>query len=112
MRFVQRYFLLAAAGAALALSACTDRGDPAGPARPDPGATGLPPAEATVLQAIDCRVQVATLAVRCRNADAPEGGPDYLIVGNQNTYVTLTSTDPNYDAGTGVFTMNVAAWVT
>lgn len=107
MRSVQRYFLLTAAAAALALSACVDRTDPAGPQRPDPGATGLPPAEAIVLQAIDCRVEVASMAVRCRNTEAADGLPDYLIVGNQNTYVTLTSANPNYDGGTGVFTMDV-----
>ncbi|HEX6039907.1 MAG TPA: hypothetical protein VFZ20_17775 [Longimicrobium sp.] len=104
---MQRHLFLAAVGAALALSACVDRDNPAGPQAPAPGGTGLPPAEPILLQAIDCRVEVASRAVRCRNAEPADGMPDYLIVGNQNTYVTLTSTDPDYDAGTGAFTMNV-----
>lgn len=107
MRFVQRHSLLVAAGAALILSACVDRGDPAGPQAPGVGGTGATPAEPTLLQAIDCRVDVASRAVRCRNAEPADGLPDYLIVGNQNTYVTLTSANPDYDAGTGVFTLEV-----
>lgn len=107
MRFVQHCSLwIAAAGAALVLSACADRDHPAAPGGP-PGVTPGAPAEPVLLQAIDCQANVRTGEVRCGNRTGGDGLPNHLIVGNQNTFVTLTSTNQNYDAGTGVFTMNV-----
>lgn len=97
---------LAAAVSALVLVACTDRGNSAGPVLTGPG-TAAPPAEPVLLQAVDCRVEVRTLLVKCGATGGGEGAPSHLIVGGQNEYVTLTSTNPDYDPGTGVFTMDV-----
>lgn len=107
MKFPQHGSLwLAAAVSALVLVACTDRDDSAGPALTGPVASA-PPAEPLLLQAVDCRVEVRTMLVKCGATAGGEGAPSHLIVGNQNEYVTLTSTNPAYDAGTGVFTMDV-----
>lgn len=108
MRFVQHCSLwIAAAGAALVLSACVDRDNPAAPGRPPGVDPARPPAEPVLLQAIDCEADMRTRQVRCRNRAGGDGLPSYLIVGGQNTYVTLSSANPNYDAGTGAFTMDV-----
>ncbi|HST59683.1 MAG TPA: hypothetical protein VLK84_13360, partial [Longimicrobium sp.] len=107
MKFLQHGSLwLAAAVTALALVACTDRNDDAGPALTGPGVTA-PPAEPVLLQAVDCRVEVRTLLVKCGATTGGEGAPSHLIVGNQHDYVTLTSTNPDYNPGTGVFTLDV-----
>lgn len=98
---------LAAVGSALVLAACVDRDNPAGPAAPVAPPTAAPPAEPVLLQAVDCRANVRTMLVKCGPVGGGEGAPDYLIVGSQNQYVTLTSTNQNYDPGTGLFTMDV-----
>jgi hypothetical protein len=98
---------LVAVGSALVLAACVDRDNPAGPAAPVAPPTATPPAEPVLVQAVDCQVNVRTMLVKCGPVGGGEGAPDYLIVGSQNEYVTLTSTDPEYDPGTGVFTMDV-----
>jgi hypothetical protein len=97
---------LAAVGTALVLTACVDRDNPGGPVGPGPG-PATPPAEPVLLQAIDCRADMRTMLVKCGPVAAGEGAPDYLIVGNQNEYVTLTSANQNYEPGTGAFTMDV-----
>lgn len=96
---------LAAAGTALTLAACVDKDGAGGPM----GAAGPagPPAPPVMLQAIDCQVEVRTMLVKCAPATPGEGGPSYLIVGSQNEYVTLTSTNPDYVPATGAFTMDV-----
>lgn len=94
----------AAAGTLLLLSACVDRGGPGGSIT-GAGPTA-PPAAPVLLQAIGCDVQVRSGLVKCAPATPGEDGPSYLIVGGQNEYVTLTSTNQNYDAGTGVFTFD------
>jgi hypothetical protein len=98
---------LVAVGTALVLAACVDRDNPAGPAGPQGPGTATPPAEPVLLQAVDCRANVRTMLVKCGPVAGGEGAPDYLIVGNQNLFVTLTSTNQNYDAGTGAFTFDV-----
>lgn len=98
---------LAAAGTALLLAACVDQDNPAGSVVGVPVDPVAPPATPVMLQAVDCRVEVRTRLVKCGATTPGEGGPDYLIVGGQHEYVTLTSTDPNYVPATGVFTMNV-----
>ncbi|HYW12081.1 MAG TPA: hypothetical protein VE871_08990 [Longimicrobium sp.] len=97
---------LAAAVSALTLVACTDRNDAAGPVLTGPVASS-PPAEPVLLQAVDCRVEVRTMLVKCGPTAGGEGAPSHLIVGNQNEYVTLTSANPDYNPGTGVFTLDV-----
>lgn len=105
MRRLQHGFLcLAAAGAALALASCADRDRPSGPTLTGPP---RPPAEPVLLQALDCRAEVAARRVTCASSPKRDGLPSYLIVGSQNTYVTLTSQNVNYDPGTGAFTIDV-----
>lgn len=100
------YRSLCIAAAALVLAACVDRTNPAGTELETPGPVG-PPGRPVMLQALDCQANVRTLQVRCNDAAHKDGLPSYLIVGGQNVYVTLTSANPNYDAGTGAFTMDV-----
>lgn len=97
---------LAAAGTALILASCADRNDAAGPITGAAGPPG-PPAAPVLLQAIDCRVEVRTMLVKCSPTTPGEGGPSYLIVGSQNEYVTLTSTNQSYVPATGAFTFDV-----
>ena len=105
MRRLQHGFLcLAAAGAALALSSCADRDRPSGPTLTGPP---RPPAEPVLLQALECRAEVAARRVTCADSPARDGLPSYLIVGGQNKYVILTSQNVNYDPGTGAFTFDV-----
>lgn len=93
----------AALGTALFLGACTDRGSSV---TSDPPPTAGPPGKPVLLQALECRVTVATRQVQCATA-TPPSGPSYLIVGNQNVYVTVANTNVNHDPGTGVFTTDV-----
>jgi hypothetical protein len=98
---------IAAAGAALVLSACVDRDNPAAPGQPPGTEPTVPAAEPVLVQALDCRADMRTLQVQCENRTGGDGLPNHLIVGGQNTYVTLTSANPNYDPGTGAFTIDV-----
>ncbi|HEU0299305.1 MAG TPA: hypothetical protein VFR37_07625, partial [Longimicrobium sp.] len=90
-------------GTALFLGACTDRG---GSPTTDPPPIDGPPGEPVMLQALECRATVATRQVTCANA-TPPSGPSYLIVGNQNVYVTMANANVNHDPGTGLFTTDV-----
>lgn len=90
-------------GTALLLGACTDRG---GSPTTDPPPIDGPPGEPVMLQALECRVTVATRQMQCASA-TPPSGPSYLIVGNQNVYVTVANTNQNHDPGTGLFTTDV-----
>jgi hypothetical protein len=105
MRPVQHCSLWIAA--ALVLAACADRDNPAAPHGPPGGTPAGPAAEPVLLQAIDCTADMRTRQVQCGNQPAKDGLPSYLIVGSQNTYVTLTTANQNYDPGTGAFTMDV-----
>ncbi len=90
-------------GTALLLGACTDRG---GSVTTEPPPTGGPPGEPVMLQALQCRVTVATRQMQCATV-TPPSGPSYLIIGNQNVYVTVANTNVNHDPGTGLFTTDV-----
>lgn len=108
MKFVQHCSLwVAVAGAALVLSACVDRDTPTAAGGPRGTGPTASPAKPVLLQAIDCRADMRTGQVQCGTSANTEGLPNHLIVGSQNTYVTLSSANQNYDPGTGVFTMDV-----
>lgn len=97
--------LTALTALALAASACTDRAE--SPLAPR-GGTGDPPPPGSLLVAMDCRADVAAGTVQC----APAGQTDPriagdLIVGGQNVYVTLASSNVAYNSGTGRFTFDV-----
>ncbi|HET6232821.1 MAG TPA: Ig-like domain-containing protein [Longimicrobiaceae bacterium] len=97
---------IAAAVLVLLLSACRDQSDPLAPT-PKPGTPGAP-AEPTNLVALDCKGDREAKRVDCTLAQPTAGGANAdLIVGNQNTYVTLASTNEAYNSGTGQFTFDV-----
>ncbi|HEX2080198.1 MAG TPA: hypothetical protein VHG08_21025 [Longimicrobium sp.] len=100
---VSSWLATAGLGTALFLGACTDRG---GSPTTDPPPIDGPPGEPVMLQALECRVTVASRQMQCATA-TPPSGPSYLIVGNQNVYVTVTNTNVNHDPGTGQFTTDV-----
>jgi hypothetical protein len=56
------------------------------------------------LQAFDCTATVSGAgSVTCTPAAASTGGASGVMIGGQNTYLTLTSTNLSYDPGLGVF---------
>jgi hypothetical protein len=57
------------------------------------------------LQALECTGSRAELTVRCTPLSPDAGGPSRdIIVGNQNTYVTVTTSSVAYNSGTGQYT--------
>lgn len=82
-----------------ALAACADTLPVAPVAEPD----AIP---ATALQAFDC---LATLAgsVSCRAATPSTGPASGMMVGGQGTYLSLSSSNASYDAGTEIFQFDV-----
>jgi hypothetical protein len=101
-----RAFHAAAAFALVAAAACTDRSNPLDPdgGTPPPTGPGAPP---TTLAALDCIASKATLAVSCRPAASQAGtAAGDIIVGNQNLYVRLVSSNIAYNGGTGQFTFD------
>jgi hypothetical protein len=94
-----------AAVALLALAAaCSDRANPVAPGpRTPPGSPGTP----VTIQALECTGNRQALTVSCA-APAPAGGASGdIIVGNQNVYVKVTSSNIAYNSGTGQFTFDV-----
>lgn len=89
---------------ALAAAACTDR-SPTAAGEPDPGPE--PGAPATTVAALECTARMDTGSVACAPA-APQTGTAAgdVIVGSQGVYVQLTSSNVNYDSGTGQFTFD------
>jgi hypothetical protein len=81
-----------------ALGACSDQ--PVGTRERQP----LLPASA--LQAFDCTVTVGD-GMRCAPVTPGTGQARGVLIGGQNQYVTLTSSNIQYDAGTQVYSMEV-----
>lgn len=86
-------------------AACTDR-NPAGPAPGDPGGPGGPGAPPLTIQSLVCKGNFATLSVTCAPPAPETGGTSPLIVGGQNVYVKVTTSNIVYNNGTGQFTFN------
>lgn len=83
--------------AAAALLACSDQ--PAG------GRTSLEVGDG--LQALDCLATVAgTPSVRCAPVSPGTGGASGIMIGGQNTYLRLTSTNLTYDANADLYTFD------
>lgn len=61
---------------------------------------------ATALQAFDCVGNIRSRAVNCTPA-APAGAASRIIIGGQNTYLRLTSSNLSYDNGTEIFQFDV-----
>lgn len=96
----------AAAFALLAAAACTDKSNPLDPDGKTPPPTG-PGAPPTTLAALDCVASKETLAVSCKPAASQAGtAAGDIIVGNQNVYVRLVSSNISYNVGTGQFTFD------
>jgi hypothetical protein len=97
---VRRAALCAAPlAAALLAVACSDR-QPLAIREPE-----LPP-PAAVVQAFDCTGSTAG-TLSCRAAGANTGGASAALIGGQNTYVKLTSSNVSYNSGTGIFQFDV-----
>jgi hypothetical protein len=83
----------------LSAAACAD-GHPVGvlddPAVPPP----------STVQALDCTVSLAG-GMRCGQVAAGTGPARGAIFGGQNVYVTLASSNPSYDQGTEIFSIDV-----
>lgn len=86
---------------ALALSACGDRGSPVGVATPAPV-----PAEPALLASLICQGSIASRTVRCDGGSLPSAARGYIIVGGQGSFVQVTSSNVNYNAGTEVFSFD------
>jgi hypothetical protein len=82
-----------------ALAACGDQNVP-GPTAAVPAAT----APAGFVAAFDCNASVHGGAVRC---GIPSTGASAQIVGGQNSYVKLTSSNVSYNSGTEIFQFDV-----
>lgn len=82
---------------AVLAAACTD--SPLAPVtRPAPIA----------LPALQCVVDVRATSMSCKPLDPPGAGAlTNRVVGGQDTYVKLTSTNTSYSAGTGIFSTEV-----
>ena len=95
----------AAALLALAAAACTDRANPVAPA--PPGSPGGPGGEPINVQALRCTADRDALTVTCDPATPQGGAQGDIIVGNQNVYVKVSSTNVTYNSGTGQFKFDV-----
>lgn len=89
---------------ALAAAACTDR-SPTGASPGDGGPAG-PVEPASTIAALTCSVTMPSGTMACVPAKPGTGDAAGLIVGNQGVYVQLTSSNVNYNAGTGQFTFD------
>ena len=91
--------------ALLATAACTDR-TPTGasPGSKNPGGEGGG-ARATIA-ALTCTADKGAGTVACVPATPETGAASGLIVGGQGVYVQLTSSNVNYNSGTGQFTFD------
>jgi hypothetical protein len=87
----------------LAAVSCSDAGNPLAPDARKPPVSG----PENVFQALDCAADVATRTVQCSPAQPDLGAASGLIVGGQNTFVTLASNDVEVVADTFRFDATV-----
>lgn len=97
-----RTALAGLAALAFTLSACDNR-DPLQPAPPPAPA----PADPLLLASLSCQATVATGAVHCSSTTLPSEARGYIIVGGQDQYVHVGSSNVAYNSGTGVFAFDV-----
>jgi hypothetical protein len=90
---------------ALAAAACTDRANPLAPAPGTP--PGGQPGTPVTIQALACRGDRAALTLSCAAAAPAGGAQGDIVVGYQNVYVKVTSSNIAYNGGTGQFTFDV-----
>lgn len=101
---VRRASRLVAALLAAATTACADRESPVATTPTIPSG---PPAPSITVQALECTGNLQALTVSCEPATPQGNGQGDIIVGNQNVYVKLTSTNVAYNGGTGRLTFDV-----
>lgn len=103
---ILRHLALAGMGV-LALGACTDR-SPVGSGRdPDDGTPGPPGGGNLQIAAVQCTADLSTETINCADPATAGGARPDIIVGGQNVYVRLSSSNVNYDAALGRFTFDV-----
>jgi hypothetical protein len=85
-----------------ALAACTDQ-QPFGEFR---GTIPSSLSPTGVLQAFDCTATVGAPVI-CRPASGAAGGASAVLIGGQNVYVKLTSSNTAYDSTTQIFQFDV-----
>ncbi len=95
---MRRIPLARAVLALLALAACDRAGNPVQPSPERPPAP---------LASLSCRAEVRAGTLRCGPADGLAPGARGLVVGGQGRYVQLDGTSAAYDAGTGIYTVDV-----
>jgi hypothetical protein len=85
---------------------CTDHSR--NPLTPEPGTEGGGEGGVPLRVALDCRASMSAGTITC-GPEAPEtgGAAGDIIVGGQNTFVTLASSNLAYNSGTGQLTFNV-----
>lgn len=111
MQIVKRYpgRALAAVLMLAMTAACTDKaGGPAGPGGPTPPTA--PPGTPVTVQALACTANVKGKSVSCGVPRPGTPGSDInadVLIGNQDVFVTLTSTNVNYSDATQQFTFDV-----
>jgi hypothetical protein len=91
--------------ALLATAACTDR-SPTGPASGGATPGGEPGGPTATIAELTCTLDREAVTVSCVPATPDVGEASGLIVGNQGVYVQLTSSNVNYNSGTGQFTFD------
>jgi hypothetical protein len=94
--------VLAASACALALAACSDRGDPVSAGTPAQQA----PQQPSILGSVRCLADTRAKTLSCGAAELPSSARGYIIVGGQHDNVNLTSSNVAYD-GTSAFTFDV-----
>ncbi|HSU12783.1 hypothetical protein [Longimicrobium sp.] len=109
MQLPRRYpgRLAAALAVLVVAAACTDRANPVTPTPPSGPGTPTTPGNPIPIAALECTGNVAQRTVSCGPATQANDRIRGLIVGSQNVYVKLTSTNASYNAGTQAFTFDV-----
>lgn len=105
MTIPRAYGVCTALLALLAAGACTDR-SPTGPASGGAAPGGEPGGPTATIAELTCTADREAGSVSCVPVAPELGGASGLIVGNQGVYVQLTSSNVNYDPGTGQFTFD------
>ncbi len=102
------------AGIAILAAACTDRSDPVGPGGPGgegPGGPGGPPGTPVTVQAVLCTASRVQKSVTCgSNTPRTNSGVravEVILTGPNGRYVTVNSSNVNWDPGTQDFTFDV-----
>jgi hypothetical protein len=103
LRFLTSERLPVRLAAAVSLALAAACGDQQPTAVPRPMGGDVPEA---ALQAFDCTASVRAAAVSCVPA-APAGAGSRTILGGQNAYLKLTSSNVSYNPGTEIFQFDV-----